>query len=525
MTFPTKIGTTMCNALIDTGATRSCMSEKYYKKLQLVKIHLLQNVNVKSATSSKLAPVGLVNCSFELGETKFNSDFTVCKNLARPLILGRDFLIQNHVSVRYLENGKCILDYKQQELIAFLSVENKAQLSLANSMTLAGRTLAVVYTNNNLKPEQSRQMYEIKPNYVLTEEYPNLYIIPMMHNVDVHKTENVPLVVINFLTDSVYLLKGEIMDFMQNQSLDISEIVTETSTEPSPLLLEENDDIEGLKEKKRKILSENREKKFITSPADIEVHRKVELQDADITEAQGNAFKDVCNEFKDIFSIASNDIGKTPLIEMEIDTGNSPPITQKAYTLPLKHATWVQKELEILEKAGVIVKNVSPWASPIGILPKRTALGEPPKRRLCVDYQAVNSLLPPIKKAFSKAKGVLTLVPLPKIDEIYARLKGSKIYSTFDTRNGYYYMVLSEESRPKTAFVSSFGKWEFKRCPFGLAQAPAYFQRLVNEVLSGLTLTFGYLDDIFVFSPDMESHLEHLRLLFERLRSADLKLK
>ena len=76
------------------------------------------------------------------------------------------------------------------------------------------------------------------------------------------------------------------MGFMQNQSLDISEIVTETSTEPSPILLEEDDDIEGLQEQKRKILSENREKKFITSPVDIEVHRKVELQDADVTVVQ-----------------------------------------------------------------------------------------------------------------------------------------------------------------------------------------------------------------------------------------------
>ena len=86
-------------------------------------------------------------------------------------------------------------------------------------------------------------------------------------------------------------------------------------------------------------------------------------------------------------------------------------------------------------------------------------------------------------------------------------------------------MVLSEKSRPKSAFVSSFGKWEFKRCPFGLTQAPAYFQRLVNEVLSGLTFAFGYLDDILVYSPDMETHLEHLRKLFMRLREADLKLK
>ena len=84
-------------------------------------------------------------------------------------------------------------------------------------------------------------------------------------------------------------------------------------------------------------------------------------------------------------------------------------------------------------------------------------------------------------------------------------------------------MVLSEESRPKSAFVSLFGKWEFKRCPFGLVQAPAYFQRLVNEVLSGLTFAFGYLDDILVLSPDMETHLRHLRSLFEKIREANLK--
>ena len=88
----------------------------------------------------------------------------------------------------------------------------------------------------------------------------------------------------------------------------------------------------------------------------IEIHRKVELQDAEVTEAQQNAFKELCNEFKDIFSIDSSDIGKTPLIEIEIDTGASLPITQKPYTLPIKHATCVQKELEILEKAGVIVR-------------------------------------------------------------------------------------------------------------------------------------------------------------------------
>ena len=120
------------------------------------------------------------------------------KNLNRPLILGKDFLIQNHISVRYSENGKCILDHKQQELVAAINMEMKPHLSLANSMTLSGRTLAVVYMNNNLSPEQGGHLYEVEPNYLLTNEYPNLCVIPMIHNVDLHRTENVPLVVINF---------------------------------------------------------------------------------------------------------------------------------------------------------------------------------------------------------------------------------------------------------------------------------------------------------------------------------------
>ena len=100
---------------------------------------------------------------------------------------------------------------------------------------------------------------------------------------------------------------------------------------------------------------------------------------ADIADEQRKAFKDLCTEFSDIFSTDSGDIGKTPLLEVEIDTGDSLPIIQKPYTLPLKHTEWVQRELEILEKAGVIVRSLSPWASPIVVVPKTTTPGEPPK--------------------------------------------------------------------------------------------------------------------------------------------------
>ena len=161
--------------------------------------------------------------------------------------------------------------------------------------------MAVVYENNNLNLEQNGHLYQIELNYLLTNEYPNLCIIPMIHNVDIHKHEDVPLVVINLSTDSVYLSKREIMGFMQIQSLDISEITTEISTEPSSILLEEDNDIEGLKDQKKKITLEYTEKNFITPPTDIDVHRKVDLQDADITEEPQNAFKELCDEYKDIF--------------------------------------------------------------------------------------------------------------------------------------------------------------------------------------------------------------------------------
>ena len=238
-------------------------------------------------------------------------------------------------------------------IIASLEVVNNPELRTMASVLLPRRTLAVIKVNSNLQPEQSGQIYEIEPNKPLSEQYPNLYIVPRLHNIDTYTRESVPLVLINFSVDDISFLKGEIVGFLQNQSLDISEIKSETSTEPSPLIPEEDNVTE--------VLQEQGEKKFITSPADIEVHQKVELQDTEVSEEHQNAFREPCDEFKDIFSVDLSDIGKIPLVEMEIDTGDSPPITQKPYTLPLKHAQWVQKELAILEKAGIIVRSVSPW--------------------------------------------------------------------------------------------------------------------------------------------------------------------
>ena len=213
------------------------------------------------------------------------------------------------------------------------------------------------------------------PNFLLSDEYPELVLIPTIHNVEISETWCIPFVLLNLSEEGIFLRKGEILRHLEKEDITVEEITTETmlqSENMEPIKL--NCDIFS-------------EKAFITSPADIDTHRKVKLQDAEVLDQYRKEFEELCEEYKYIFSKDSSDIGKTPLITMEIETGDNPPVCQKPYNLPLKH-----------------------------IVPKRTVPGEPPKKRLCVDYRVINSLLPKVNKTHSKAKGVLTLVPLPKID-------------------------------------------------------------------------------------------------------------
>ena len=226
-------------------------------------------------------------------------------------------------------------------------------------------------------------------------------------------------------------------------------------------------------------------------------------------------FEELCEEYGEAFSKNNEDIGRTKLVKMDIDTGDSPPVISRPYTLPLKHYEWVQREIESLECAGVITKSMSKCASPIVVVPKKSAPREPLKRRLCVDFRKVNELQQEAITA-GKTKEQISIHPLPKIDEMYAKLKGAKVFSTIDLRSGYHHITLGKSSR--TAFVTPFGKDKFLMVPFGLAQAPAYFQFLMNKVLKGLKFAMTYLDDIIIFSENKSQHLEHLR-------EAGLKMK
>ena len=118
----------------------------------------------------------------------------------------------------------------------------------------------------------------------------------------------------------------------------------------------------------------------------------MELKDHSASKETKQQFEELKAKYPEVFSLNNETIGHTQLITMDIDTGDSPPVCQKPYPLPLKHYSWVQQEIESLEHAGVIKKSISPWASPIVVVPKKATPGEPPRHRMCIDFRKLNEL-------------------------------------------------------------------------------------------------------------------------------------
>ena len=316
-----------------------------------------------------------------------------------------------------------------------------------------------------MAPGYCNQMFSGKatamPCIELKQRFPNLYMEPMQMNNSENKSyDTIPYLLINLGdVDTIYIGRDTPVAYIKGEDasceyVEVNEIIK---------------DIWGINWQTpwaHKMVTSD----LVYSPAQVTEHRCVELKDQSISEDTKRKLEELKEQFPKVFSLSNEDIGCTQLVTMDIDMGDSPPVCQKPYTLPLKHYNWVQQEIETLECAGVIRKSISLWASPIVIVPKKSAPGKPPCRRKCIDFRKLNDLQPEVCHADSQTGGNISLVPLPKIDEMYGRLKGAKYFITLDLQSGYYHIGLSEGSKAKTAFVTPFGKYQFEVVPFGLAQ-------------------------------------------------------
>ena len=216
-------------------------------------------------------------------------------------------------------------------------------------------------------------------------------------------------------------------------------------------------------------------------------------------------------EYQDIFALDDNELGKTSLVKHKIKLTDPEPIKQRARRIPPHQYTEVRKHLKEMMDIGAIKRSNSPWASPVVLVRKKTG-----ELRFCIDLRKLNNRT--VKDAYA----------LPRIENSLDSLNGAMWFTSLDLKSGYWQVEMDEESQPYTAFtVGPLGFYECCRMPFGLCNAPATFQRLMESCLGDLHLQqcIIYLDDIIIFSKTPEEHLGRLRNVFQKLREAGLKLK
>jgi len=189
---------------------------------------------------------------------------------------------------------------------------------------------------------------------------------------------------------------------------------------------------------------------------------------------------------------------------------DSAPVFSRPYRIAEVDKKELETQLEDLLDKGFIRRSRSPFASPVLFVPKKDG-----KLRLCVDYRRLNQIT------------VRDRYPLPLIDDLFNRLRNAKYFSSCDAVSGYYQVRIHPPDIPKTAFTTPFGSFEFLVLPFGLCGAPSTFMRLMDSIFPASFRKFlvWYLDDLLIFSETEEQHLEHLRLVFEKLREHRIYLK
>lgn len=230
----------------------------------------------------------------------------------------------------------------------------------------------------------------------------------------------------------------------------------------------------------------------------------------DLACLQGGQKEQLLSLLKDFWSLFDGHLGHTSMAEHVINTGDAKPVHLPPYrTSPAKKQI-IEEQIQLMLEQNIIEPSSSPWAAPVVIVKK--PCGTP---RFCVDYRGLNNLT--LKDSY----------PLPRVDESLDFLSKGRYLTTLDLSRGYWQVSVDEHSRPKTAFVSHCGLFQFKVLPFGLCNAPATFQRVMNNVLAGLIYKCCavYIDDIVIASPTFEQHLMDIKEVLSRLASAGLSLK
>ena len=363
-TFKIKVKDLAFSSLFDTGAQVSCIKYDTVSELDLLHQISESSTCIRTANGQDKGVKGSIVVSFQIGSCSLTHRFIVCKGITRPFILGEDFLSHHCFKLGWTNDNKRFVEYRGKVIAIASQAVMDDRIMVSHPVRIPARHFAIVPTKC---PNMFTGRVEACPCQEFQNKFPNLYLEPMQYNnPDGKWSENIPYMVINLeYGKDVYLGKDTIVAYAREEDkscdyLEINEIVQLAKKDFS--------------NSKRIVESD-----LVFSPAQITEHRHVELKDQEISEETKQRFEKLKGKYPKVFSVNSEDIGQTNLVTMHVDTGDNPPICQKPYMLPLKHYSWVQQEIKMLEHAGVIKKSISPWASPIVVVPKKSAPGEAPR--------------------------------------------------------------------------------------------------------------------------------------------------
>ena len=495
--------------IIDSGCTRTLVHEKFVKNGSLTG----EEMSVLTATGERLI-VPLAKVEIESGQGKHVELVGVLNKLPVDCLLGRSSFGQTLSKENVLKQWeRNVSDYDCKINEAF--VLTRGQKALVDAQR---REDALIDRENSLAVETLSKK-EPRQHGLKQGDLPTLFgdrkpegtsDESLVCNTEIASTENEPP--INILDRNKTQLAAD-----QNADVTLDRVrrgVSEKAPEESDGYFSQG----GILMHRRFIKAEHNGTRYVDRIVVPESYRNEILRVAHTIPLSGHmGFAKTLDRIGAHFSWPglSSDVfsGKPNLTHVttrRIDTGEVLPIHSSPYKIPQKLEEEVNKEIEKMLQLGIIRPSMSPWASPVVIVPKPDGT-----IRFCVDYRKVNKVTK------------MDAYPIPSMERMIEKVASAKYISTIDLTKGYWQIPLETSTIEKSAFITTKGLYEFLVMPFGMKTAPATFQRMMSEiVLRGLEFADAYIDDVEVDTPtSFSQHISELRQVFQRLRTCKLNAR